>query len=282
MRYNKLHGRNSGNFVLNSTSMTKRKEYTQSLVNMFGQVKTIFNDFDIVCTGPTVRQSKDDIKSNCVHLYFSNTRDNLIKYFENIGWRYDHHKYNHSLPVYEYLKYADYKTQQIQTERDMIEKLSQDKTRSQIAKQLYKSYSYISDSLRSIKNNRKPRMKNNCLNVDRWMEIIVIRDKTIFIPVDYIMDKSNVMIADITTKSDNHSFIAGDDFCVHNCSMGKQALGMYAMSYKQRTDTIVHVLDYGQRPLVTTKMAGLMGFDDMPYGMNCIVAILTYTGLTSG
>lgn len=64
----------------------------------------------------------------------------------------------------------------------------------------------------------------------------------------------------------------------YQCSMGKQALGTYAMSYKQRTDTTVHVLDYGQKPIVTTKPATFMGFDEMPYGMNCIVAVLTYTG----
>ena len=73
IRYNKLKGRNSGNFILNSTSMTKRKEYTESLVNMFEQVKSLFSQFDIACTGPKVRQSRKDLKSNIVHLYFSNT-----------------------------------------------------------------------------------------------------------------------------------------------------------------------------------------------------------------
>lgn len=68
-----------------------------------------------------------------------------------------------------------------------------------------------------------------------------------------------------------------------NCyqsSMGKQALGIYALSYKQRTDTVSFVLDYPQRPIVSTKAADFMGFNDMPSGVNAIVAILAYTGLT--
>jgi len=62
------------------------------------------------------------------------------------------------------------------------------------------------------------------------------------------------------------------------CSMGKQALGIYAMTFKQSTDTIVHTLNYPQRALVSTKPADIMGFNDMPCGINVIVAIMTYTG----
>jgi DNA-directed RNA polymerase II subunit RPB2 len=64
----------------------------------------------------------------------------------------------------------------------------------------------------------------------------------------------------------------------YQCSMGKQALGMYALSYQQRTDTITYVLDYPQRPLVGTKPAEFMGFNDMPCGINAVVALMTYTG----
>jgi DNA-directed RNA polymerase II subunit RPB2 len=64
----------------------------------------------------------------------------------------------------------------------------------------------------------------------------------------------------------------------YQCSMGKQAIGMYALSYKQRTDTIVHVLDYPQRPIVGTKPGEFMGFNDMPSGINAIVAVMSYTG----
>jgi DNA-directed RNA polymerase beta subunit len=89
--------------------------------------------------------------------------------------------------------------------------------------------------------------------------------------------KHGNMIADITTESGNHSFIAGG-LCVHNSSMGKQAMGMFALSHSVRTDTCVHVLTSPQRPLVSTKAADIMGFNDMPSGLNAIVAIACYTG----
>ena len=64
----------------------------------------------------------------------------------------------------------------------------------------------------------------------------------------------------------------------YQCSMGKQALGVYALSYKNRTDTISHVLHYPQKPIISTKPGEFMGFNDMPSGINAIVAILCYTG----
>lgn len=66
-----------------------------------------------------------------------------------------------------------------------------------------------------------------------------------------------------------------------NCyqsSMGKQAIGVYASNYRHRFDTIAHVLDYPQKPIVETKISQLTHTDEMPCGVNVIVAIMTYTG----
>jgi DNA-directed RNA polymerase II subunit RPB2 len=62
-------------------------------------------------------------------------------------------------------------------------------------------------------------------------------------------------------------------------SMGKQAMSIFAQSFNRRGDTCVHVLDYAQKPLVTTKAAEIMGFSEMPSGLNAIVAIACYTGM---
>ena len=105
-------------------------------------------------------------------------------------------------------------------------------------------------------------------------------DNQLIIPIKSIEELPNQLISDITVESENHSFIAGDNFLSSNSSMGKQAIGIFALSHQIRTDTIVHVLDYPQKPLVNTRAAGFLGFDDMPAGINAIVAIACYTGLT--
>lgn len=66
-----------------------------------------------------------------------------------------------------------------------------------------------------------------------------------------------------------------------NCyqsSMTKQAIGIYSSNYRDRFDTLAHVLNYGQKPLVRTKMAKILKSDNLPNGINTIVAIMTYTG----
>lgn len=66
-----------------------------------------------------------------------------------------------------------------------------------------------------------------------------------------------------------------------NCfqsNMGKQAIGFPVCSHKIRTDTSSYVLDYPQKPLVSTRLANMMGFSEMPSGINAIVAICSYTG----
>jgi DNA-directed RNA polymerase II subunit RPB2 len=66
-----------------------------------------------------------------------------------------------------------------------------------------------------------------------------------------------------------------------NCyqsSMGKQAMGMVALSHNIRTDTILHILDYPQKPIVYTLPSAFIGCNDMPSGINAIVAVMCYGG----
>ena len=65
---------------------------------------------------------------------------------------------------------------------------------------------------------------------------------------------------------------------VYQASMSKQALGIYATSYQNRTDTSAHVMDMPQKPIVNTIPADIMGFNEMPGGVNAIVAITTCGG----
>jgi len=64
----------------------------------------------------------------------------------------------------------------------------------------------------------------------------------------------------------------------YHASMGKQAIGLYATTNSIRTDTMAHLLQYPEKPLVQTHIAKATGCDDMVFGCNLIVAIAMYTG----
>ena len=276
-RYNKLNKRKCGNFILNSTSQTTRKEHLLQLLDFMSEIRDLFGEFEIETTGPVVRKSKCD-SSNTVHIYFRNTKENHIKYFERIGWRYDEYKLVESIPIYEYHKVCIEQTNRIAIERTTISHMLENNyTVSDIAKKLEKNDSYIRDSIRCIKQNRKPRLPNNFSNFTEWVR--VMKKRAIFVKISSKIATEQNIIADITTESSNQSFIAGDSLCVHNSAMGKQAMSMFALSHLIRADTVVHVLNTPQRPIVSTRGAQMMGFNDMPSGINAIVAIACYSGL---
>jgi len=58
----------------------------------------------------------------------------------------------------------------------------------------------------------------------------------------------------------------------------KQGIGIYATNFNERFDTMAYIQHYPQRPIVTTRAAQYIGNDDMPNGVNCIVAIASFTG----
>ena len=64
----------------------------------------------------------------------------------------------------------------------------------------------------------------------------------------------------------------------YQCAMGKQAMGIYALNYRDRFDALAHVLCYPQVPLVSPYMSKYYGAQTMPSGQNIVVAILTYSG----
>ena len=64
----------------------------------------------------------------------------------------------------------------------------------------------------------------------------------------------------------------------YSAAQTKQAMGIYATSYQSRMDTLAHVLFYPQKPLIQTKQAKFLHYDQIPSGQNLIVAVACHTG----
>jgi hypothetical protein len=60
--------------------------------------------------------------------------------------------------------------------------------------------------------------------------------------------------------------------------MGKQAMGNVAYNQHSRIDTLLYLLAYPQRPLLTTRTIELVGFDKLGAGQNATVAVMSFTG----
>ena len=64
----------------------------------------------------------------------------------------------------------------------------------------------------------------------------------------------------------------------YQSSQMKQALGVYSLNVSTRFDAQAHMMWYPQKPLVPTRMGKLLKIDEMPAGVNAVVAIMCYGG----
>jgi DNA-directed RNA polymerase beta subunit len=142
--------------------------------------------------------------------------------------------------------------------------------------ELLNTYAILNEYDLFLNYKYKKNLENYTL--DEFKELITIQGNLIFIPFYTKIVSQNKRISDLTIKSDYHSFIGGDCFAVSNCAMGKQALGIFASNFTNRIDTMGHIINYPQKPIVSTKLSKYTNSNELPSGVNAIVAIMTHSG----
>jgi len=65
---------------------------------------------------------------------------------------------------------------------------------------------------------------------------------------------------------------------VFSCGQSKQAVSVYHTNYQMRMDKMGVILNYGQTPLIKSRYIEYVNQEQNPYGVNAIVAIMSYTG----
>jgi len=64
----------------------------------------------------------------------------------------------------------------------------------------------------------------------------------------------------------------------YQCAMGKQAIGHIATNAKKRFDSTILQLNYTHRPLAASKILDIVKYNQIPSGINAMVAVMSYSG----
>ena len=219
---------------IQETSQQVNNIFKNELREFMEQCVTILKNLGINVTSDIIKETI--ISSNRIKYSFtiSSRTENLINYYNKIGYAYCETKNKISFMNVEYLRYK----------------------------------------LFHKKNNKT----KDIMSVEEWNNQVEYKNNCLFVPIKSITMESNCLISDIEVESENHSFIAGNGFASSNCAMGKQAMGMYVTNYQNRMDKTAYVLTYPSRPLVDTRVMGMIKLDQIPSGSAVIVAIMTYSG----
>jgi len=266
------------NYVCAETSQQINPDYSESLSFFMGQCVQLLMEFGIEVKLNNMVYVNDERTK--VSYKISDKHKNLINYYDNIGYRYAFTKNTNSFTVIEYLRYIglcyDEHKSVVEKVRALID---QEKSNSSISNELGLKVNKVSDIRRSYNNGRQISMCNlNNNTIEQWLKTIKIINGMIFMPIVSIRPIDIGVVSDITVESSNHSFIAGNNFLSSNCAQGKQAMGMYVTNFDNRMDKTAYVLSYPMRPLVDTRVMNLIQLNEIPSGMQVIVAIMTHGG----
>lgn len=113
---------------------------------------------------------------------------------------------------------------------------------------------------------------------EHWKNTVVVKNYSMFIPIQNVKEISNRLISDITTASECHSFITKQGLASSNSAMAKQSMGLYSTKFNKRMDTLSNILWYPSTPLVMTHNSKYLNMKQIPNGSEVIIAVGAWAG----
>lgn len=286
----KIYWSNQGmyyKFLCNETSQQIVPTFRDSLTTFMDQIVALLNEFDIQAKMvSSIIIAEDMVK---VGYKIKNKQENLIKYFDNIGYRYNSTKNIDSFVVVEYLRFKElHFKKHCALDKHVRKMFDENISECTIATELgiATNYAEMEIALNYIDNIKKSyrnvidvnigKLQDN--TIEHWLQKVKVANGMLFVPITSIQQVDTVMVSDITVKSDNHSFVTSGGILSSNCAQAKQAMGIYATNFNERMDKTAYVLSYPTRPLVDTRVMNIIKLQENPSGCNINVAIMTHTG----
>lgn len=222
----------AGKFNFPWTIKHKCPEHIDSLMFFMNQLMTLFKEFGIEFQG--LKQIVESETRHIAQLNFSDKEENILRYMEMIGYRYSTTKSTDSYHISEYIRYKHNKIQErIKLKNTISELTEQGLKPGAIAKQLDIRTRLVTSIQEGLEGANNTERKSNhdstkgstlspkdTMGFEEWLSCTSAINNCVLMPIQKIEPHPHCMVADFTTESDNHSFIA-NSYCVHNCGLVK-------------------------------------------------------------
>ena len=176
-----------------------------------------FRTFGIEIT--YIKELNDNSRENRVKIAYkiADNHENLIRYFDTIGYRYSYNKTINSAKVVEYLKLKSILiSNYVELVKDIRKRNDLKESPSSIANAL--NIGQVIASHKRGKDIGHPHeFKNN--EISDWIDKFEDKAYCIFVPISSIIEISSRQVSDLTVLSENHSFIAGNNFLSSNSAI---------------------------------------------------------------
>ena len=207
---------------LHSTARSCNLAGKENMIRFMESMKALFAEFDIEITsiGECIPKEEDRIQ---LLLNISDKLENIIKYMERIGYRYANTKLEKGIQAYEFFRYKNEKIDERKLLKEKILTMYHGGMKmNEIGDRLNIRYNLINSIIDYYRHNDNSATlaPKDTLTIEEFLEKNIIRNGIIFVEIKSIEIVENDYVADFTTISDNHSFIA-DSFCVKNCGILK-------------------------------------------------------------
>lgn len=204
-------------FSLPPTSQHKEEIHADTLVQFMESMRILFLEFGVETTDIKTKKSYGKIR---VELSPNCSEKNIINYMKKIGYRYAKSKVAKSNRIVEYLMY---KQDRIQDEIDIRTQIKNRYDNGEDLGSIANDLKLPKEKVRSIAKASvptAPRITTGTMTIEYFFTVTAAPNDHLGVPVKSIKEIPSEMVADFTTVSDNHSFIA-NGCCGHNCGLIK-------------------------------------------------------------
>jgi hypothetical protein len=232
------HRINPADYSMNATILHKCPTHLQTLIDFFGQFKTLLTEFGIETGNITTKPDpnyedeyevnedgeeklKEDARMR-VKLTFSSAIPNLIRYMDMIGYRYATTKSTESYRVTEYLRYRTIKmNERINLKKKVMELYSDRKhngmTQALIAKSLGVKFTQVR-SIVEAGNTARTNAPLDTIPYEEWLKMTYAAINCVYEPISSVSPTDPCAITAFTTASPSQIFTA-NGFCICNGSV---------------------------------------------------------------